>query len=89
MTTEEHKIATALVLPRLFTGKQARSYLGGANPASLIAPTYVGRSVRWDRFALDAYLDRASGLAVRNQAQTPKEAMDEWLSGGGPVARRS
>lgn len=49
--------------PRLLNRDQAREYLGGARPDTLLAPIRLGGRLVWDRLALDRELDRRSGLA--------------------------
>ena len=58
--------------PRLLTTSQLAQYLGFSNVSSvaklvrtgLIPPSLAGTK-KWDRHAVDAALDRASGLAGR------------------------
>lgn len=76
--------------PRLLTPEQAAQYLGYASTAVLagipIAPVHVagsgvGKGPRYDRKALDAWLDRLSGLsgppAALAAVPGPEEADDK------------
>lgn len=65
--------------PRLLSREQAAAYVGlspGAftvRIAGKVSALRLGKRILWDRRALDAYLDRLSGL-------TPAEKTDdEWL----------
>jgi hypothetical protein len=66
------------IAPRLLSTEQARAYLGGCNPAKLVAPTRVGGRVRWDRQALDAALDRLAGI-VRPSWRATEDELDAEL----------
>ena len=67
--------------PRCFTREQASAYCGltpegfAVWQARGIVPGPIGGTKRWDRRALDAALDRHSGL--RN-AEEPEDAFDTW-----------
>jgi hypothetical protein len=57
---ERPRMSASDVTPRLLTEAEARAYLGGCNPASIIPPTRVGKFVRWDRFAIGRRSERPS-----------------------------
>ena len=61
------------MLPRLLTEALARDYLGGIDPRKVTPPLRLGRSIRWDRRALDQALDRQSGLSL-DQPPTEEDA---------------
>ena len=66
--------------PRLLTEDEARTYLAGCNPRSVLPPVHLGRAPRWDRLALDRRLDELSGLGGKiPDAPTPDSA-DEALA---------
>lgn len=75
--------------PRLLTEEEARAYLGGCNPASIVPPTRLGRFLRWDRFAIDEHLDEMRGAVTVKAEQTPDQALNEWRARHGPSTRRS
>ena len=88
--------------PRLLDAEQAATYLGLKSRQALarvpVRPLRIGALVRWDRCALDAWLDEVAGLgassAVRASARTdgdPDDALKEWLaeSGAGAASRRT
>lgn len=60
---------------RLLTEAEAREYLGGCNPRSVLQPVRVGYRPRWDRVALDRRLDELSGLE-RHIPHAPEVAED-------------
>lgn len=68
-----------MMLPRVLTKKQAAEYCGCNTLAAFdrwrargIVPDALPGTNRWDRKALDAALDRASGLVTESsQAMTP------------------
>jgi len=71
----------AQILPRLLTKSQAASYCS-LSPSGFSSWVRMGRvpgplkgTRRWDREALQACLDRASGLA---KGREPDSAYDEW-----------
>lgn len=82
--------------PRLLTDQQAAAYL--SVPVATMKRLLTGRiiiegRVRWDRRALDAWLDRESGLGApgeknehRSEAET---ALDDWLAHAEHAAWRS
>ena len=76
---------------RLLTAKQAVSYLGYKSCAVLrnlpfpplrIAEVGIGKGPRYDRKALDDWLDRKSGLERPSAESSPmanaQSAFDEW-----------
>lgn len=73
-----HRVASVEIAPRLLTDEQARAYLGGCNPASLLSPTKIGRMVRWDRDAIDKRLDDMGGLVVLTADNDSDAALAEW-----------
>jgi hypothetical protein len=81
------------LLPRLLTVDQTARYLGFASTAALknlpIKPIHFvevgpGRSPKYDRVALDRWLDELSGVGVRPKpavdlaADDPDEALMAW-----------
>jgi predicted DNA-binding transcriptional regulator AlpA len=82
--------------PRLLDAEQAATYLGLKTRHALalipVRPLKIGSLVRWDRCALDAWLDVISGLeaSLRPTASaTPNDAEDAlrgWLADGGAGA---
>src|SRR4051812_34057672 len=63
----------APIAPRMLTAEQAAAYLGYATTGLLanipvkpvqMVDTGAGSQLKWDRAALDAWLDRLSGLSV-------------------------
>ena len=73
--------APAPVAPRLLSKAQAAAYCGLSTAGfdawrrkgSIPAP--LAGTARWDRKALDAALDRMSGLAYHSE---PEDAYDAW-----------
>lgn len=73
--------------PRLLTKEQAAEYLGEIPVEEFVRQGVgrvpVGRYVRYDRFAIDAWLDRVSGLipnsatpaAAKAEEDTPEAAL--------------
>lgn len=67
------------VQPRLMTKAEAAAYCRvtpdgfGKWVRSKIVPGPIPGTKRWDRIALDAALDRASGIARPEPAETPLE----------------
>jgi len=62
--------------PRLLNRDQAREYLGGARPESILAPLRLGGRLVWDREALDRELDRLSGLGSFPRAETESRGLE-------------
>lgn len=60
--------------PRLLTEEQARVYLAGCNPRSVLPPVYLGRAPRWDREAIDRRLDELAGITPTVQPHEPDSA---------------
>jgi hypothetical protein len=60
--------------PRLLTEEEARVYLAGCNPRSVLPPVYLGRAPRWDREALDRRLDEMAGIAATVPTHEPDSA---------------
>ena len=84
--------------PRLLTEKDAAAYL--SIPVTDVRRLGVGRiplgtRVRYDRLALDAHLDRISGLAPQSRQSTtvddddPDAAFDRFLDRKSDASRRS
>lgn len=71
----------AKLKPRLLTAEQAAAYLGGLPVAAFrrlrLGEVSLGPRVFYDRHALDAHLDRASGLAALSPAIGPAAANDD------------
>lgn len=70
-----------MINPRLLTEEQAAHYLGDVPIAEVvrqgIGRVRFGRSVRYDRRALDAYLDALSGIAAQSaNDDNPDAAFD-------------
>lgn len=87
-----HPITGALT-PRLLPEALAAAYL--ALPVASMARLTVGRvlidgKLRWDRLALDAWLDDLRGLGVPSPANSNltkgDQALDRWLADQGDVA---
>lgn len=79
------------VLPRLLTAEQAAAYLGYATTGLLanipirpvqMAATGPGSLPKYDRRALDAWLDKLSGLSVASggagEADDAEAAYERW-----------
>jgi hypothetical protein len=82
--------------PRLLRDRQAADYLGLS--AAAVRRITAGRvlidgHLRWDRHALDAWLDGESGLrtpAIQNGAgNAADDALEAWLAGKKNAARRT
>jgi excisionase family DNA binding protein len=71
--------------PRLMTAKEAAAYCGVSAPtlrkwvADGSIPGPVNRLKRFDRHAIDAALDKASGLAPRATTEPAENALDKWI----------
>ena len=71
---------------RLLTLDEAAAYLAIPKAAVKrvpVAPVNVGGRMRWDRIALDAWLDREAGLAAPLPPSTgtsPDDVLDQWLT---------
>lgn len=67
--------------PRMMRAQLLREYLDLPETAPLscipVQPVYIGRSQRWDRKAIDAWLDARSGLASSFPLAAPAVASDE------------
>lgn len=59
------------ITPRLMTEAQARDYLAGVNPHAVMAPLRIGARPRWDRVALDHWLDARQGLSTGAAGEDP------------------
>jgi len=64
------------ILPILMREPDARQYLGGADPAKLIAPLRIGRGVFFSRLALDRAVALAAGLPP--PSLDPDDAYEQW-----------
>ena len=81
--------------PRLLTETEAAAYL--SLPLAAMKRIMAGRvlidgRVRWDRRALDAWLDRESGLSASEAHQernAADEALDEYLAATQRAPRRA
>lgn len=85
------------IAPRMLTAEQAAAYLGYATTGLLanipvkpvqMAESGPGSQPKWDRAALDAWLDRLSGLrseppAENAPAQDPDAAYEVWKEARG------
>jgi hypothetical protein len=65
--------------PRLLTPAQARKYLAGADPRDYVRAIGTSAGLRYDRSALDAVLDRVSGLGQVVSSNAVDEA-DAWIA---------
>lgn len=65
---------------RLYDEEAARAFLGGRDPHKLCEPLRLWGQKMWDRKALDAALDRLSGLV---EAEPELDAADQWLADQG------
>ena len=72
------------MIPRLLTRAKAAEYCD-MTPEAFSSWVKAGRlpgaisgTRRWDRAAIDAALDRLSGLAVAERAGQQASALDEW-----------
>jgi predicted DNA-binding transcriptional regulator AlpA len=83
--------------PRLLNADQAAEYLALKTRHALgrvpVRPLKIGALVRWDRRALDAWLDEIAGFTVSSPAGSlmaagddPEEALKGWLAEGGAGA---
>lgn len=66
-----------LLAPRLLRAADAAAYL--SLPVAVfqrlrIGAVQLGRATRYDRVALDAYLDQLGGLSANSDVQQPDEA---------------
>lgn len=62
---------------RILNEAEARAYLGGRNPRSIMAPVKLAGRNCWDRVALDQKLDELFG--VRSTASpVPDSALERW-----------
>ena len=75
----------AQVTPRLMTKAEAAAYCG-FTPSRFhqlvktrLFPAAIPGTTRWDRHAIDAALDRISGL----KSDTAQSALDRWLAEDG------
>ncbi|MDT3382529.1 hypothetical protein RNI52_34705 [Labrys neptuniae] len=74
--SDEYKLA-----PRLLTRRQAAAYCGASIPTfnkwvlAGVLPQSVSITNRWDRLALDAELNKRSGL---NRPESAEDAFDRW-----------
>lgn len=63
--------------PRLLNEAEARAYLGGRNPRSIMPPVKLGGRNCWDRVALDQKLDE-----IFNVSNVPTDiqssALERW-----------
>jgi hypothetical protein len=66
--------------PRLLTEEEARVYLAGCNPRSVLPPVHLGRAPRWDREALDKRLDELSGLGGKIPDAPVTSSADDALA---------
>lgn len=73
-----------MTAPRLLSRAELMTYLGGISSSTLARwidgkriPGPVAGTTRWDRIAVDAALDRASGLAQRPAAGEWQGAWDD------------
>lgn len=71
------------VPPRLLTDAEAAAYL--SIPATSLRRLNVGRvvldgRVRWDRLAIDAWLDAENGLVKAQPAPSPESEADAALA---------
>jgi len=82
--------------PRLLTERAAAEYL--SLPLAGVRRITAGRvvldgRVRWDRLALDAWLDgigaRSSSSAANQNMTGPDAALEQWLADTQNAARRS
>ena len=74
---------------RLLTLDEAAAYLAIPKAAVKrvpVAPVNVGGRLRWDRVALDAWLDQEAGLtppsppqAMPSTGTSPDDLLDQWL----------
>ena len=71
---------------RLMTLEDAAAYLAIPKAAVKrlpVHPVNVGGRLRWDRNALDAWLDQEAGLSGPTTATTgttPDDLLDQWLT---------
>jgi len=78
-----------MITPRLLRAQDLRIYLALPASASLSAvpvrPIRIGRHDRWDRYAIDAWLDECSGLrplpsAERTAQDEADAALARWVA---------
>ncbi len=67
--------------PRLMTEEETAEYLGKV-PLTEVKRLTIGRvpfgkSVRWDRVAIDAHLDALSGLSINSPTRPAETAVDD------------
>lgn len=77
-------IASAVLPPRLLTEAMAAEYLGGL-PIAAMKRVQVGRvtiagKLRWDRFALDAWLDALRSGAPQSPPIPAEDSPDAALA---------
>jgi hypothetical protein len=84
------------VTPRLLTDKAVADYL--SLPLTVARKVMAGRvvlggRVRWDRLALDTWLDEMRGARAQSAANSnmtgPDAALAQFLAGSQDAARRS
>lgn len=67
-------------LPRLLTAEEAAAYLGHIPVAEFVrsgwARVTIGRTVRYDKVALDAHLDALTGLGAKSPPSAHNDAED-------------
>lgn len=63
--------------PRLLNEAEARAYLGGRNPRSIMPPVKLGGRNCWDRVALDQKLDEIFGVSDAPADMQPS-ALERW-----------
>ena len=78
-------MSRAQITPRLMTKAEAAAYCG-FTPSRFqqlvktrLFPPAIPGTTRWDRHAIDAALDRISGL----KSDTAQSALDRWLAEDG------
>lgn len=88
-------LAPVAGLPRLLREQDAAAYLSLPNAAMRrirAGRVIVDGRVRWDRQALDAWLDRESGISATTPASEARTAaedlLDGWLANAPHAARR-
>lgn len=80
--TRQHAAIAVAHEPRLLTGPVALRYLGGERPERFgVAPIQGKRQRLYDRRAIDAALDRLSGLAIMQEAESSSpDVLDALVS---------
>lgn len=85
----------AVVPPRLLKEEEAATYL--CIPVAAVRRVMSGRvtidgRVRWDRCAIDVWLDRESGLGAHSpdtvERTEAESALDAWIANSSHAARR-